>query len=176
MGACCAGNIFKELYEKYGETFVKLMVSEKGKDVVREEMGKVRGEAENVFGGFTKETNTLVDGKFGELTKTYESVKSKANMVPGALEMLEKSKGKPIDEISGFNSLKGEINNVKKNTLGKIDNERNTIITTMNKTQDDMVTKIEKDRPKIELYEELPDPLKKIVRDTAETEFAKQLS
>lgn len=97
-------------------------------------------------------------------------------MVPGALDMLEKQQGKPIDEISGFNSLKNEINNVKKNTLGKIDNERNSIVTKMNKTQDDMVTKIEKERPKIEMYEELPDPVKKIVRDTAETEFAKQLS
>lgn len=112
----------------------------------------------------------------GELTKTYESVKSKASMVPGALEMLEKQQGKPIDEISGFNSIKNEINNVKSNTLGKIDNERNTIITKMNKTQDDMVTNIEKERPKIEMYEELPDPVKKIVRDTAETQFAKQLS
>lgn len=46
----------------------------------------------------------------------------------------------------------------------------------MNKTQDDMVTNIEKDRPRIELYEECPDPVKRVVRDTAETEFAKQLS
>lgn len=65
MGACCAGNIFKELYEKYGETFVKLMVAEKGKDVVRDEMGKVKTQVEGVFGGMTKDTNNIVDGKLG---------------------------------------------------------------------------------------------------------------
>lgn len=167
MGACCAGNIFKELYEKYGETFVKLMVAEKGKDVVRDEMGKVKTQVEGVFGGMTKDTNNIVDGKLGQLTKVYEGVKSKAGMIPGGLEMLEKREGKPIDQISGFNSLKNEINKVKKDTLGRVDSEHNNIMTKMNKTQDDMVTNIEKERPQIPLYEELPDPLKKIVRDTA---------
>ena len=59
------------------------------------------------------------------------------------------------------------MNGIKKDTLGKIDNERNTVMTKMNKTQDDMVTNIEKDRPRIEMYEQCPDPVKKIVRDTA---------
>ncbi len=66
------------------------MVAEKGKDVVRDEFGKVKEQAEGVFGTMTKDTNNIVDGKMGELTKVYESVKSKASMIPGGLEMLEK--------------------------------------------------------------------------------------
>ena len=37
MGAeCCAGDIFKKLYEQHGAKFVKLMVAEKGKDIIRD--------------------------------------------------------------------------------------------------------------------------------------------
>lgn len=89
--------------------------------------------------------------------------------------MLEKQQGRPLDEISGFNGMKNQLTNIRKDTLGKIDEQHNGIMTKLNATQDNMVTNIEKDRPKIELYEELPDPLKKVVRDTAETQFAKQI-
>ena len=41
------------------------MVAEKGKDVVREEMGKVKTQADEAFGGFNKETHSLTDGKLG---------------------------------------------------------------------------------------------------------------
>lgn len=32
--SCCSTNIFKELYEQYGEEFAKLMVAEKLKGVI----------------------------------------------------------------------------------------------------------------------------------------------
>lgn len=96
MGQCCAGNIFKELYEKYGETFVKLMVAEKGKDVIRDEFGKVKTQADTTFGGFTTQTTNIVDTKLNEVTKIYEDVKSKVN-VGGVLQMVEKQQGKSID-------------------------------------------------------------------------------
>lgn len=116
----------------------------------------------------------MIDGKIGEVTKLYEDTKSK---VPSfALEALEKQQGKPLDEISGFNTVKAEVGKIRKDTLGRVDSERNALMQKVSNSQDDMITKIEKDRPKIELYEELPDPVKKIVRDTAEKEFAHQLS
>lgn len=116
----------------------------------------------------------MIDGKLGEVTKLYEDTKSK---VPSfALEALEKQQGKPLDEISGFNTVKAEVGKIRKDTLGRVDSERNALMQKVSNSQDDMVTKLEKDRPKIELYEELPDPVKKIVRDTAEKEFAHQLS
>lgn len=152
MGAeCCAGDIFKKLYDQHGDNFVKLMVAEKGKDIIRDEFGKTKTNVDSVFTGYSNQTNTLVDGKLGDLTKIYESTKQKVN-IGGALEMLEKQQGKPIDEISGFNGMKGQLNGIRKDTLGKIDEQHNNIMTKMNSSQDDMVTKIEKDRPKIELY------------------------
>lgn len=39
-----------------------------------------------------------------------------------------------------------------------------------------MISQIEKQKPKIELYDELPDPLKKVVRNQAEETFADQLN
>lgn len=38
-------------------------------------------------------------------------------MVPGGVSMLQKTKGQSIEEFSGFNSLKGQINSVKTQAL-----------------------------------------------------------
>jgi len=72
------------------------MVAEKGKDVIRDEFGKVQTQAESTFGGFTTNTTNLVDGKLNEVTKIYEDVKNKVN-VGGALQIVEKQQGKSID-------------------------------------------------------------------------------
>lgn len=53
---------------------------------------------------------------------------------------------------------------VQQSTLGRISNEYNNIMTKMNRTQDDMITNIEKQRPRIDMYEELPEPVQRVVR------------
>jgi hypothetical protein len=47
--SCCSTNIFKELYESYGEEFTKLMVAEKAKRFIREEFASLMGQFGGVF-------------------------------------------------------------------------------------------------------------------------------
>jgi hypothetical protein len=148
MGQCCL-DFFKKLMNDYGETFVKLMVCEKGKGVVHEEFGKARTDFQKAFGDVTKHANTLVDSKTAELTKLYEDAKNKVAAVPGALQQLEKSQGQPLDDLSGYNSLKGQINTVRKDTLNKMDQERSNIENRMGKTEAQMIAEIDKERPYI---------------------------
>ena len=84
------------------------MTIEKGKDVIRDQFGKVKGQAETSFSGFITQANSLVDGKLGEVTKIYEDVKNKVN-IGGALQMVQKQQGKSLDELSGFNKIKTQI-------------------------------------------------------------------
>lgn len=88
------------------------MTIEKGKDIIRDQFGKVKGQAETTFSGFTTQTTALVDGKIGEVTKIYEDVKSKVN-IGGALQIVQKQQGKSIDELSGFNNIKNQITGIK---------------------------------------------------------------
>lgn len=52
---------------------------------------------------------------------------------------------------------------MKKDTFGKIANQRTGVMNDMNNKKIDMLTKIEQERPKLPIYEELPDPAKTIV-------------
>jgi hypothetical protein len=61
------------------------MVAEKGKDVVQDEFGKVKTNIDSTFTGFNNQANTLVDGKFNEVTRIYEDAKKKVSMIPGGL-------------------------------------------------------------------------------------------
>ena len=96
MGACC-GDIFKELFDKYGQDFVKLCLCEDGKKTTHTEFGKARSELEKLFGSTTTHLNSIVDSKTSELNKIYEDAKNKVAAVPGALQGIEKAAGKPLD-------------------------------------------------------------------------------
>ena len=126
MGGCCASNLFNQLYAEYGKTFIKLMTIEKGKDVISYQFGKVKTQAQTTFGGFINEANVMADGKIGEVTKIYEDIKNKLN-VGGVLQMVQNQKGQSIDDLSGFNKIKGQINRIKAEATTKIGEQKNNV-------------------------------------------------
>lgn len=82
----CSGNVFKELQEKYGETFVKLIVAEKSKEIVNDEVGNFTGQAKEVFQGFENKTNNIVDDKTKALKSIFDDIKGKVNStIPGGI-------------------------------------------------------------------------------------------
>lgn len=175
MGACCAA-LFKMFMDKYGQEFVTLMVCENGKIFVRKEFVKVKAEFQKVFGGATTHANTLIDSKTSELTKVYESEKAKVAAIPGALQALEKSQGKPIDDISGFNSLKGEIATVRKDTLAQMQNESTTIEGQMKKAEDTMIADLTKKEPRIAEYDNLNQKEKDFLIKEADKQLKNQIT
>lgn len=85
----CSGDVFKELQEKYGQTFVKLMVAEKSKEVVGDEFHKLNAKADETFQGFTEKTASIVDEKNKALTAIFEDLKSKVDTtIPGGIPAL----------------------------------------------------------------------------------------
>jgi len=71
MGNCCS-DIFKLLFEKYGQEFVTLCVCEKGTIAVKDEFTKARAQLQTLFGDVTKHVNTIVSSNEGKLTKVFE--------------------------------------------------------------------------------------------------------
>ena len=57
-----------------------------------------------------------------------------------------------------------------------MDSEKTTVEGKMKSTEDSMITAIENKRPKLQLYEDLPDPVRKDVIKTAQKEFATQIA
>lgn len=59
--SCCSTNVFKELYERYGEEFAKLMVAEKIKRVIGEEFASLITQFQGIFREFESKTNSAVE-------------------------------------------------------------------------------------------------------------------
>ena len=59
----CGENLFKKLVEEYGDDFVKLVVAEKSKDVIKEKFGELNHQSNEKFDDFEDETNLIVDKK-----------------------------------------------------------------------------------------------------------------
>ena len=172
----CSGDIFKELSEKYGDQFVKLMVAEKSKEIVSEEFGKVTTQTNEVFQGFNTKTNSLVDEKTNTLNNLFEGMKSKVNStVPGGIAAFERLKGTSINEFSGFSKIIEQVNSVKSQALNKIEGEKITLMGEVNNKKVGMFNQIDQERPRIAMYDDLPDPLKTVVRSQAEETFADQI-
>lgn len=107
----------------------------------------------------------------------FEELKGSVNMkVPGGIPALEKLKGQSINDFSGFNSLQGQINSVKTQAFQKIETEKNNVFGELNNKKVGMIAQIDSEKPKIEMYDELPDPIKAVVRSKAEETFADQIS
>lgn len=172
----CSGDVFKELQEKYGETFVKVMVAEKSKEVVGEEFQKLNAKADETFQGFTDKATNIVDEKNKALNTIFEDLKSKVNnTIPGGIPALERLKGQSINDFSGFNSLQGQISSVKTQALNRIQEEKGVLQGQFTAKKTEMISQIDQQRPRIELYDELPDPVKTVVRNKAEEVFADQI-
>lgn len=176
LTSLCSGDVFKELQEKYGETFVKAMVAEKSKDIVNEEFGKINGQANEKFQGFNSQAVSLVDDKTKALSKIFEDLKGTVNSrVPGGIPALEKLKGQSINDFSGFNALQGQIDSVKTQAFQKIEAEKSNVLGELNSKKVGMIAQIDKEKPRIEVYDDLPDPVKAVVRSKAEETFAEQI-
>lgn len=176
VASLCSGDIFKELQEKYGEQFVKLMVAEKSKEIVNEEFGKVTTQTNEVFQGFNTKTNSLVDEKTNVLNNLFEDMKAKVNnTVPGGIGAFERLKGGSINDISGFSSIIQQVTSVKSQALNKIEGEKLTVMGEVNNKKVGMFNQIDQQRPRIAMYDDLPDPLKSVVRSQAEETFADQI-
>ena len=173
MGACC-GDLFRMLLEKYGQEFVTLIVAQKGKVIVKEEFANAKKEFDKVFGDAIKHVTTVVDSKTSELTKVYETEKSKVSS--GTIQDLEKITGKSLDDLSGFNTIKGDIDNLKKDSLGKMETEKATIEGAMTTAESDLITKIENDRPKLPLYEDCPVSIRDSLMKKGEKKFASEMA
>ena len=64
MGAnLCGENIFKKLVEEYGDDFVKLIVAEKSKGVIKEKFSDFTSQSNEKFDHFEAQTNSTVDQK-----------------------------------------------------------------------------------------------------------------
>jgi hypothetical protein len=125
----CSGDIFKELQEKYGNTFTKLMVAEKSKEVVNEEFGKLNSQSNETFQGFNNKTVGIIDEKTKALTNIFDDLKSKvSSTLPGGIPALEKVKGQSINEFSGFNSIQNQITSVKVQAFSKIETEKANVM------------------------------------------------
>jgi hypothetical protein len=86
--------------EKYGQTFVKLMVAEKSKEVVNDEFGKLNSKSNETFQGFNDRTSNMVGEKTKALSGIFEDLKNKVNStVPGGIPALEPLTTFPVSTI-----------------------------------------------------------------------------
>nr|BAK01661.1 predicted protein [Hordeum vulgare subsp. vulgare] len=177
VASLCSGDIFKELQEKYGETFVKLMVAEKSKEVVHEEFGKLNSKSNETFQGFNDRTSNMVDEKSKALNNIFDDLKAKVNStLPGGIPAIERLKGQSINDFSGYNALQNQINSVKTQAFKKIEDEKGALQGELNNRKTAMISSIDQEKPKIQVYDDLPDPLKTVVRHKAEETFVDQIS
>ena len=106
----------------------------------------------------------------------FEDLKGSVNSkVPGGIPALEKLKGQSINDFSGFNSLQGQIDSVKTQAFQKIEAEKSNVLGELNNKKVGMIAQIDKEKPRIEMYDDLPDPIKTVVRSKAEETFADQI-
>ena len=57
--------------------------------------------------------------------------------------MLEKVKGQPIDEFSGYNSLQSKIDGVQSQAFSRLDSEKEVVLQQMNGKKLEMVKRID---------------------------------
>ena len=168
MGQACSsvcGSPFEDLYGQYGGEFAKVMIAEKSKDIVNEEFGKVTNQSNEIFGGFRNQTDTMVGQKRGELDNIFNDIKSKVDStVPGGVAGIERMKGQSVDEFSGYNQLTGQIDQVKTQSFERIDGEKNKLHGAMDQSKAGMLQQINNERPKIAVYDDLPEPVRDLVR------------
>ena len=96
MGAAgfCGENLFQKLVDEYGDDFVKLVVAEKSKGVIKEKFTDLNHRSNEKFDDFEDETNLIVDNKMDELDKVYESAKNSLDStIPGGIATVERLKG-----------------------------------------------------------------------------------
>ena len=75
--------------------------------------------------------------------------------------MVERIKGESIQEFSGYNKLQSSIDSVKDDTLNKLNGKRSQVMGELSSKKNGMLNKIENERPKVPIYEELPDIAKR---------------
>ena len=63
--------------------------------------------------------------------------------MPGGIELFEKVKGESIDEFSGYNKLQSQVDDIKITTLGKIDSEKDIVLSSVDVAKSKMVSKID---------------------------------
>lgn len=96
-----------------------------------------------LFQEFCSKSNSLVEEKTTSIRNLFEELKIKVNSaVPGGIFAAEKLKGEPLEQFSGFNSLLQEIQKVKEASFGKIEGEKDTVISELNVKKLGMLTKI----------------------------------
>lgn len=67
------------------------------------------------------------------------------------------------------------MESIKGEALQKIDGEKVKLEGAMDTKKTDMVERVEQERPKIPIYEQLPDNVKVFLLKEAETKFAKEI-
>lgn len=72
----CGEDIFKKLLKEYGDDFMKLILAEKSKDIIRDKFRDLNIESDNKFNEFSSHVNTIVDQKLQSLNKTFEGAKA----------------------------------------------------------------------------------------------------
>lgn len=77
-------------------------------------------------------------------------------------------KGQSINDFSGFNSIQNQINSVKTQAFSKIEGEKNNVLGELNNKKVGMISQIDQEKPKVAMYDDLPDPIKTVVRHQAE--------
>jgi len=172
----CGEDMFAKLSSQYGQDFTKFMLAEKAKQVVNQEFGKLTTQSNNIFGDFQNKSSNIVDEKQKELNNIFEDAKSKVgSVVPGGIPALERIKGSSINEFSGYNGLTSQINGIKTQTNEKIQTELKTLQNTMNADKQNAIDTLNKNRPAIPIYDQLPEPVRATVFSEAEKHFSQQM-
>ena len=98
------------------------MIAEKCKDFIYQYFKSLTGRFTEVFASIKNKIMGVVSGRKNEVNQIYQNVKLEAeNKLPGGIQMLERVKGQPIDEFSGYNSLQSRIDGVQTQAFSRLD-------------------------------------------------------
>jgi hypothetical protein len=90
--------------------------------------------------------------------------------------MLEKAKGQPIEEISGYNQLQGQIDSIQLQAFSKVDAHKEDLVMKMGKRREQMTFKIDSEKPKIPYYDSLLPDVQGVILRQAESHFGDTLA
>ena len=72
--------------------------------------------------------------------------------------------------------MQGKIDTIQLQAFDKLDSEKEVVMQQMNTKKNEMVSRVDQERPKIEYYDSLPTGIQTIVRKQAETVLVNELA
>lgn len=164
------------LMKEYGDDVSKFIVIEKVKNYLDQKIEEMKrivdSESEKIKG----QTFGEIQMREKELENEFLERKEELNKkVPGGISSLEKLKGEPIEEMLGFNDFKNRFFQLKQKVESRFLEEKTDIYREIDRKALLEKEKLDQQRPKIPLYDNLSENQQKMVFREGEKIFKEEI-